>query len=342
MRTPIQLLLRPPPTRKTQSMTTPSLGSLESSEKLIKDLYIELRLKINVWASITKQTAQARMGYIGQHLVSVVTGFPGGRSGARGKDLVLPNGEFAEIKTCYRVDQLGRCNTCGAAVSSIELECSSCDSKDIKRNDDSKWLIGIQHDAEFAEVLTPKYYYLVLFDFTDLANPTTIRASIWRVDPLAPGFAYCMIDYYKNIKASSKSGAPFNMWPFQLKFELMRPLLIYQSFILPDNTIQTRVFPGRQDPEHYPLSSLPTFSRSQNLTVDKIREFAKILSLTLPDTANKSQLLQTAQAAIDAQNISVDAVADALAKTLYRAEVAPHLSTLPDIMKKQLQQAKLL
>lgn len=322
-------------------MAAPKLGSLESSEQLIKDLYIELRQKINMWASVTKQTAQARMGYIGQHLVSVVTGHPGGRSGARGKDLVLPNDEFAEIKTCYRVDQLGRCNSCGAGVSSIELECSSCESKDIKRNDDSKWLIGIQHDEEFAEILAPKSYYLVLFDFTDLEHPTTIRASIWVVDPLTPGFAYCMIDYYKNIKASSKSGAPFNLWPFQLKFELMRPLLIYQSFISLDNTIQTRVFPGKQPAELYPLSPLPSFTRSQNLTADKIKEFAGVLGIALPDTANKSNLLNAAQASIERQKISVSNVVDALAKTLYRGEISEHLPKLPAAMRKQLQKVGL-
>ena len=60
---------------------------VETSERLIDELYIDLRRRINNWASITKQTAQARMGYVGQHLVSIVTGYPGGKSGARGKDL---------------------------------------------------------------------------------------------------------------------------------------------------------------------------------------------------------------------------------------------------------------
>ena len=84
------------------------MGTLEASEQLIQDLYIDLRKRVNLWASITHQTAQARMGYVGQHLVSVVTGHLGGRSGARGKDLLLSNDEYAEIKTCYRVDQLGK------------------------------------------------------------------------------------------------------------------------------------------------------------------------------------------------------------------------------------------
>lgn len=322
-------------------MPFPILGSLESSEQLIKDLYIELRKKIGVWASVTKQTAQARMGYIGQHLVSVVTGYPGGRSGARGKDLVLPNNEFAEIKTCYRVDQLGKCNSCNSRVSALELECPNCESEDIKRNDDSKWLIGIQHDEEFAEILKPKYYYLVLFDFTDLAKPDTIRASIWRVDSLAPGFAYCLIDYYKNIKVASKSGAPFNLWPFSLKFELMRPLLIYQSFIMPNNTIKTRVFPGVHPSEHHPLSPLPNFSKSTNLTVDKIREFGGLLGLHLPEVGKKLALLEAACAEISVRKIPFDPVVDALARTLYRAEVAPHLAGLPKAMQVQLTEAKL-
>jgi hypothetical protein len=46
------------------------LGTVDASEKLISELYIELRRKINRWAGVTNQTAQARMGYVGQHLVN--------------------------------------------------------------------------------------------------------------------------------------------------------------------------------------------------------------------------------------------------------------------------------
>jgi hypothetical protein len=312
------------------------LGSLDSSEQLIRDLYIELRRKIKVWAHITHQTAQARMGYIGQHLVSVVTGYPGGRSGARGKDLVLPDGAFAEIKTCYRVDQLGMCNKCESPVSPIELKCASCESEDIKRNDDSKWLVGIQHNQEFAEILLPKYYYLVLFDFTDITKPTTIRASIWRVDPRSPGFAFCMIDYYRNIRTASKSKAPFNLWPFQLKFELMRPLLIYQAFINDDDTIKTTVFPGRDEAVRHPLSDLRTFSRSQNLTVAKIQSVATELRVRLPASTDKATLLTALQTGITAQRMPSDAVVDALAKALYWRDIQPHIDGLPQGIREPL------
>lgn len=46
-----------------------TLGTIEASEALIKDLYIDLRAKVNAWSKITQQTPQARMGYVGQHLV---------------------------------------------------------------------------------------------------------------------------------------------------------------------------------------------------------------------------------------------------------------------------------
>lgn len=45
-----------------------TLGTIEASEALIKDLYIDLRAKVNAWSKITQQTPQARMGYVGQHL----------------------------------------------------------------------------------------------------------------------------------------------------------------------------------------------------------------------------------------------------------------------------------
>lgn len=43
-----------------------TLGTIEASEALIKDLYIDLRAKVNAWSKITQQTPQARMGYVGE------------------------------------------------------------------------------------------------------------------------------------------------------------------------------------------------------------------------------------------------------------------------------------
>jgi hypothetical protein len=83
------------------------LGTEKASIALIKDLYVDLRKKMLEWAKITGQTGQARIGYIGQHLVSVVTGYKGAKTGARGFDLKIGDFDYGEIKTCSKVDQMG-------------------------------------------------------------------------------------------------------------------------------------------------------------------------------------------------------------------------------------------
>jgi len=307
---------------------------------LIHDLYIDLRQKVNKWASLTHQTAQARMGYVGQHLVSVATGFPGGRSGARGKDLLLPNSRYAEIKTCYRVDQLGQCGDCGAAVSSIEMACPQCSSQNIHRKEDSKWLISIRHDDESARILEPASYYLVLFDFTDLAKPSSIRASIWQVDSPNPGFAYCVVDYYFNIRKGSKTKAPFNLWPFQLKFDLMKPLLIYRSMISAQDMITTQVFPARDRPLPHPLKSLPDYSQSQNLTIDKCNAAARLLKAQIPPGQNKREVLANIQSHIAVARLPQGQVADAFAHALYWPGIEEHAPMLPEPLRGRIESVR--
>ena len=311
------------------------LGTVEASEHLIYDLYIDLRRKVNSWASITYQTAQARMGYVGQHLVSTVTGCPGDRSGARGKDLILPEDKYAEIKTCYRVDQLGKCNDCDARVASIELSCPKCGSDNLQRKGDSKWLIGIRHEQEFSSILEPEYYYLVLFEFTNLNSPDTIQSSIWQVKSNVPGFAFCMIDYYKNIRAASKSKASFNLWPYKLKFDVMRPLLIYRSHITKDDDIITCLFPGRDESCPHKLKPLREYSRSQNLKKEKVLQFAEYMQCPVDNSSSRVKLLDEIQAFIDKTQPNPHTVVDNLAKALYQSGIQHHVSALsPQIYEK--------
>ena len=312
-----------------KSMKSRRLGTVEASELLISDLYLSLRRVINGWALVTSQTAQARMGYVGQHLVSVVTGYSGGKSGARGRDLLLPGEEHAEIKTCYRVDQLGSCNACRSRVAGVEMACGDCGSGDIKRNDDSKWLIGIRNDDEFATILDPTSYYLVLFDFENAAVRQNIRASIWRVDPKCPGFSLCMVDYYLNIQANSASKAPFNLWPLMLKFYLMRPVLIYRSLISVDDTIQTVLFPDRDEEIAESVFPLTAHAQSTNLSANKIGLIARRLGVADDSRQNKRQRLQRIDEFANAEGYGAGQLADLVAIELYRDGVAPHLDGLP-------------
>jgi hypothetical protein len=290
-----------------------SLGSLESSEALIKDLYLGLRKTVGAWSEVTNQTPQARMGYVGQHLVSVVTGYPGGKSGARGYDLIMPGKGFGEIKTCYRVDQLGSCKKCGAGVSSLEFKCASCESTQVIRKDDSKWLLSIKTDADFAAVLEPISYYFVLFEFEDLfdASNQNIIASIWEVDPRSLGFSLCMADYKINIQSNSKSSAPFNLWPFSTKFYLMKPTLVYRSLIGVDS-VKTEIFPNEAGkPIIEVLPDIGDLLRKRTLTLESIQNSILELGGKLGGSEDKRVLadsLQKLRATVEEQEF-LDVVA---------------------------------
>lgn len=322
------------------------LGSLQSSEELLQEIYIYLRNKINEWAKITHQTAQARMGYVGQHLVSVVTGYPGGKSGARGKDLILNSNEYAEIKTCYRVDQLGQCNNCNAVVASIEDVCSSCGSTDIKRKEDSKWLITIRNEEEFDKILEPKYYYLVLFDWINLDKQEDeqrlIRVSIWQVNTLTLGFAYAMIDYYFNIRKFKPNAAPFDFWPFSLKFDLMQGYLVYRSYIDSKNNITTKLFPGRDQPyQHFP-KTLQRYYKSNNLTKDKLLRLANCLDISTKKSIKKDKLISILDQKITEQGGFNQQVTELVTRILYWEQIKDHIKSLPTKLRDTLSNNNLI
>jgi hypothetical protein len=320
-----------------------TLGTVEASEQLIKELFLDLREAVNRWSLITDQTAQARMGYVGQHLVSVVTGYPGGKSGARGYDLVIGEGHHGEIKTCYRVDQLGKCKNCGAAVSAKEERCTSCDSEDIERKDDSKWLIGIRNEGEFSNIVEPLYYYFVLFEYEDLLDISNERivASVWRVDPKCPGFALALADYRLNIQAKSTSKAPLNIWPYAPKFYLMNPLLIYRSVIHADNRVEIQVFPntGQERIEPFDFSLV---SRSTNISRESlvrcIRYFDSA-SLASANTGDKKELAVLLQAVCNRNGISNEEMCDALALSVYAPALIAGIEKIPSNIKYHVQSA---
>lgn len=271
------------------------------------------------------------MGYVGQHLVSVVTGFQGGRSGARGKDLILPNDQHAEIKTCYRVDQLGVCTVCGAVVTAIETECPNCGSEAVKRKDDSKWLIVVRTHKELIELFDSTYFYLVLFDFVDLSSDLDIYARIWRVSPRTKAFAYCMIDYYHNIRSGSSSGAPFNLWPFKLKFDLLLSDLIFQARIGQDDNITIETFEGEiGSATRHRLPPLSKYARSggSELSVTAIRSVAQHLDLTLY-ASTKSELLSELEEDRLSRSIADEVLAEALCDIMYGARISGHYDDLP-------------
>ena len=307
------------------------------TEALIKDLYIDLRKKVNKWSKITSQTPQARMGYVGQHLTSIVTGYPGGKSGARGYDLIIDQSHdkisYAEIKTCYRVDQLGKCLTCGSVVSSLEKSCSFCNSTNIKRNDDSKWLITMLNENDIILTFEPDYYYFVLFEFQDISNPlnNNILTTIWRVKTTNPGFIMCMLDYYFNIRSKSKSKAPFNMWPHMLKYQLTKPVKIYQSIIYEDDSIET-LFLNNSNSEEDKLLDFTQYSSSNNLNLSTLHKIYELRHLEIPSKyeKKKKKLLEDIYIRIQ-KNMSNSDFADLVSYAMYYDRIKPFFGEIPTI-----------
>ena len=76
-------------------------NNLEKIENFINEIIIAPKHALKRWAVITNQTPAAKIGYIGQHLTSLITGVQGTGSGARGDDLA----DGSEVKSCNKVDQ---------------------------------------------------------------------------------------------------------------------------------------------------------------------------------------------------------------------------------------------
>ncbi len=310
------------------------LKTIECVNALLNDLYINLRKKVNYWSKLTGQTAQAKMGYIGQHLVSAVTGYLGGKSGARGKDLIISDTEYAEIKTCTRIDQLGVCKNCGSPVSPVEERCSLCNSTNIKRKDDSKWLINITEeepnentldDSEdvLTNIIKPKYFFFVLFEYEDIGNKNSpVIITIYRVNPRNPGFVFCMLDYF--YKLGHKSA--FNMWPHMLKFALCHPCILYKSKIENDGRIETLIFEP-DNPQEVIFDDLPRFSQSK-LVKDNSAGILSEYGIDANDGISVTKMLKVIDEYCKENNISNETKINKFSKGLYKSSVSSIKSDL--------------
>ena len=203
------------------------------------ELIVRPRRDLVRWARFTKQTPNIRIGYPGQHLASLVTGVEGARTGARGHDLC----DGSEVKSCSRIDQLDKCLECRAAVARLESTCPQCSSRNIKRNDDSKWLFTVRSEEELRTLLgvVPRIV-LIIGDYPRFAQQDwdTLRFQVFEIWPQHPRHArFCdlMNSYYHNIyvphieKNPNKTPAPKNFWPYSFQFYLCNPVRIFHATV---------------------------------------------------------------------------------------------------------------
>ena len=201
--------------------------SVDLIKEAIKDLYITPREAVRKWSEITKQTCQIRFAYPGQHLASLITGFKGSGTAARGDDLE----DGTEVKTCSRADQLGECKDCEAGVLVNEKVCSRCESSNIKRKTDSHWIFPITSKSELNLLLNkiPRII-MILFDQED-ESIEDIRLRAWTIDPKENYVRDFFSDYYYHNYRKKDKPAPCNLHPLKYDFYKMIPKLIFHAEI---------------------------------------------------------------------------------------------------------------
>jgi len=197
-------------------------------KKLLYDIYLRYRQKLIKWAEITKQTAIVDPEYLSMHLVSVFLGIPGTGTAARGFDLV----DGSEVKSSSRVEQLGKCRECGAAVMSFEEKCGNCGSENIERKFDSHWIFSLRNEQEVGKLLSRPTIHLVLFDYEDVNKRGVVRIREWKLNPKDKFVQVFFRDYYfeeffRNRVNKGETPAPCNLHPDKPLTKSLKPMLVF-------------------------------------------------------------------------------------------------------------------
>ena len=210
--------------------------NLEQIRQFIEEIIVAPKRSLRKWATITNQTPAAKIGYIGQHLASLITGIPGTGSGARGDDLA----DGSEVKSCNKIDQADKCMNCGARVMRFEEKCSECGSSKIVRKDDSKWLFSIRDEHELNQYLTMDRIVLILMDYPDFKqhNYKDIRITSYEIYPKEERmkvFGELICNHYQNIYLpklhNNLKTNPMNLHPGLIQFYKCNPIRTFSCVI---------------------------------------------------------------------------------------------------------------
>lgn len=204
--------------------------------RFIEEVIISPKSTLKAWSQITKQTPAVKLGYIGQHLASLVTGVPGTGSGARGDDLA----DGSEVKSCNKIDQADKCKNCKHRVMRYEEVCPYCGSTEIERKEDSKWLFSVRSEEELQQYLTMSRIVLLLMDYPNFeANDyKDIRISVYEIYPQEERmkvFGELLSNHYHNIylpklNDNAKTN-PMNLHPFSYQFYKCNPINTFTCVI---------------------------------------------------------------------------------------------------------------
>jgi hypothetical protein len=245
-------------------------------KEFINEMIIIPRLNAHKWAKTTNQTPNLKIGYPAQHLASLITGMQGTATGARGNDIV----DGSEVKSCSKIDQSDKCNDCKNNVLRIEDHCPICGSMNIKRNNDSKWLIPVRSEDELRMLKdeTPRFLFIVT-DYPEfkIGNYSSIRIrafEVWVKSERCKNFISLLENYYKYLflvhknKNPNNTPAPKNLFPDNYPFFMCNPIKTFECVIKestsenPDIEIPVYIAP------HTDRTNLP----SETMPIDLLRK----------------------------------------------------------------------
>lgn len=292
-------------------------NNLSLIKSFIQSMIIAPRVYFHRWSNITNQTPNLKIGYPGQHLASLITGMKGNATGARGNDIV----DGSEVKSCSKVDQSDKCINCGETVLRINLKCPKCGSKEIKRNNDSKWLISIRNKDELNMYLneTPRFIFIVSdYPKFDECNFNDIRIrcyEVWVKSDRCTNFANLLKNYYEYIYLQhikidpNKTPAPKNLFPDDYQFYMCNPINIFECNIIDSlsnnaklnitNYIEPSIDRSNLPSEDMPVSKLNSSEKkiikTRGIDIDSLKYINEDLRKILPlrDTDKKIKIIGT-------------------------------------------------
>lgn len=245
------------------------------SETLIRecvmDLFVRPRATLHKWSKITDQTSHTKIGYIGQHLASVLLNVRGCKTGARGLDCM----DGTEVKSCSRVDQSDKCKHCNINVSRSDPACPACHGTVIKRNNDSKWLLTIRNQQDLDNYLNLERLLLIIEEYPRFYehNFDDISIRAFEIRPKrTPMFGTILRSYYHDIflKSKNKVPAPKNLWPYSYQFYMCDPVeifhcTVYEYLSQPRVCVEKYIGPDetRRDAVQMPCSVLNSDEKRQ-------------------------------------------------------------------------------
>lgn len=240
--------------------------------RFLKEMYFDRRKDVFKWAKITHQTPLITTKFLGQNLVSLITGVPGVGTAARGSDLA----DGSEIKSCSRVDQLSRCGKCGVVVTAFENACPKCGNTKISRKTDSHWIFTINTEEKRQFYIKARKIYLLLIDneADTKGNNVLARFRVWLLQPekdkLWRGYVeeYYNIYYLKKLKEGKKP-APMNLHPLMPKTNRLGLNMVFDAIVTNDGNVKIAYF---EDIKKIETEKVKEPIKGQTLSLENFRE----------------------------------------------------------------------